>query len=200
MATTITSPADIVNVALAKIGYKLRVNSLYEGSLPAQKTLDIYGQTRDEMLRVAQWPFAQRDLRGVLIKAAPPGGYFGGNVWSALYPPLPWLFEYVYPSDCILVRAVKPADVLVPNFSPQSHIFTVANDSNQRVILSNVPEAVITYTGQITNPTDMPPDFIEALSAALARRLAPSISTIDAVKLEAQEEQVQTVISQKEQM
>jgi hypothetical protein len=201
MATTITSPADIVNVALAKIGYKLRINNLYEGSLAAQKTLDIYGQTRDQVLRLGEWPFAQRDLRGTLIKSAPPGGYFGGNVWdNLLHPPLPWLFEYVYPSDCIKVRAVKPADVLLPNFSPQYHMFTVANDANQRVILSNVAQAVVTYTGQITNPTDMPPDFVEALSAALARRLAPSISTIDAVKLEAQEEQLQTVVSQKEQM
>jgi hypothetical protein len=200
MATTITSPADIVNVALAKIGYKLRINNLYEGSTAAIKTLDIYGQTRDQELRMGEWPFAQRDVPAILIKAAPPGGYFGGNVWSNLYPPLPWTMEYVYPSDCIKVRAVKPADVLLPNFSPQPHLFTVANDGNQRVILSMVPNAVITYTGQVTNPTQMPPDFIEALTAALARRLAPSISTIDAVKLEAQEEQVQTVISQKEQM
>jgi hypothetical protein len=200
MATTITSPADIVNVALAKIGYKLRINNLYEGSLPAQKTLDIYGQTRDDVLRMGKWPFAQRDVPATLIKAAPPGGYFGGNVWSNLYPPLPWRFEYVYPSDCIEVRAVKPADVLLPNFSPQYHTFTVANDGNQRVILSNVPEAVITYTGQVTNPTDMPPDFVEALSEALGRRLAPSISTIDAVKLEAQEEPVAMAMAQKKQM
>jgi hypothetical protein len=199
MPASLQSPADIVNAALAQIGYKDRVATLFEGSRAAKNALDIYGQTRDEMLRLGEWPFAQRDVAGTLIKSAPAGGYVPPTVWSNTYPPLPWLYEYGYNSDFIKVRAVKPAPILIPNYSPQPHLFTVANDGNQRVVLSNVANAVITYTGQVTNPVDMPPDFLEAFIAALGRRLAPLLSTMDAVKLEAQAEQVETQLAERQQ-
>jgi hypothetical protein len=187
MVASLQSPADIVNAALAQIGYKNRVGSLFEGSRAAKNALDIYGQTRDQLLRQGDWPFAQRDLVGNLIKSAPVGGYVPPTVWDEVsYPPLPWLFEYTYPSDCIKVRAVKPQPIFIPNFSPQPYLFAVANDGNQRVILSMVGNAVITYVGQVTNPTDMPVDFVEAFVAALGRRLASLLTTMDAVKLEAQ--------------
>jgi hypothetical protein len=45
----------------------------------------------------------------------------------------------------------------------------------------------------------MPPDFVEAFIAALGRRLAPVLSTMDAVKLEAQAEQLETQIAEHQQ-
>ena len=200
MPTSLQSPADITNAALARIGYKLRIANLYDGSNAARRTLDIYGQTRDQLLRMGDWSFAQRETSGTLIRSAPPGGYIPPNVWNnATYPPLPWLYEYMYMSDCIKVRAVKPTLILVPNYNPQPYLFRIANDGGQRVILSNVPNAVITYVGQVTNPTDMPPDFIEALVASVARRIAPVLSTLDATKFEAQADQVETQIAEHEQ-
>ena len=199
MPASLNSPADIINAALTRIGYKDRVGSLFEGSKAAKKALDIYGQTRDEMLRMGDWPFAQRDTAGSLIKSAPVGGYVPPIVWNSSYPPLPWAFEYAYMSDCIKVLAVKPAPIMIPNFSPQPHLFDDANDGNQRVILSNVANAVITYVGQVTNPSDMPTDFVEAFVASLARRLAPVLSTLDAAKLEAQDEQMETQIAEHQQ-
>jgi hypothetical protein len=62
-----------------------------------------------------------------------------------------------------------------------------------------VGNAVITYVGQVTNPTDMPVDFVEAFVAALGRRLAPLLTTMDAVKLEAQAEQVETTLAERQQ-
>ena len=200
MPSSLQSPADILNASLTRIGFKDRVGSLYEGSKAAKKALDIYGQTRDQMLREGDWSFAQREVTGTLIKSAPVGGYVPPIVWNNLtYPPLPWLFEYMYMSDCIKVRAVKPQVILIPNFSPRPYLFRIANDSGQRVILSNVENAIIAYVGQVTNPTDMPPDFIEAFIASLARRLAPILSTLDAVKLEGQDEQVETNVALHEQ-
>ncbi len=200
MVASIQSPADVVNAALAQIGYKNRVGSLFEGSRAAKNALDIYGQTRDQLLREGDWPFAQRDLVGNLIKSAPPGGYFPPIVWDNItYPPLPWLFEYSYPDDCIKVRTVKPQPILIPNFSPQPYLFAVANDNNQRVILSMVQNAVITYVGQITSPTDMPTDFVEAFISAMARRLAPVLANMDAAKMEAQAEQVETTMAERSQ-
>jgi hypothetical protein len=59
----------------------------------------------------------------------------------------------------------------------------------QRVILCNVPNAICLYTGQITNPIDWEPDFIEAFAAALGRRLAPVLMGLEATKLAAADEQ-----------
>ncbi len=200
MASVLQSPADIVNAAVTRVGYKDRVGSLYEGSKLAKKALDIYGETRDQLLRQGEWPFAQRDAVGTLIKSAPVGGYVPPTIWDPItYPPLPWLFEYAYPGDCIKVRAVKPQPILVPNFSPQPYIFAIANNGNQRVILSMVQNAVVTYVGQITDPTDMPEDFVEAFLASLARRLAPVLANLDAEKMEAQDEQVETALAARQQ-
>lgn len=199
MPSSLQSPADVVNASLARIGYKDRVANLYEGSKAAKIALDIYSQTRDELLRQAEWPFAQRDATGVLLKSAPVGGYVPPTVWSNTYPPLPWLYEYEYFDDCLKVRAVKPAPIFVPNFSPQPHLFAVANDGDARVILSNVANAVVTYVGQVTDPLQMPPDFLEMFVAALARRFAPLTGSLDAVKLEAQDESVETQVAERQQ-
>lgn len=199
MPVSLQSPADIVNASLARIGFKNRVSHLFEGSRAAKNALDIYGQTRDELLRMGEWPFAQRDLLGTVIKQAPAGGYTVAIPWSNTYPPLPWLYEYQYPDNCIKIKTVKSPLAVVPNFAPLPNLFALANDGNQRVILSNISGAVVTYVGRITNPTDMPVDFVEALVASLGRRLAPLLANLDAVKLEAQDEQVETSIAQKQQ-
>ena len=191
----VQSPADLANVALARIGFKLRVGNLYEGSAHAKKILDVYAQTRDTLLRDGDWPFAERNVAGTLLKSAPAGGYIPPTVWSTAYPPLPWIYEYAYPGDCLRVRAVKPTPILVPNFSPQPNLFAVVNDNGftppQRVVVSNVANAVIVYNGQITDPNTWAADFCEAFAAALARRVGPGLEGLEAAKLEAADEQVE---------
>src|ERR1019366_9251122 len=93
MAASVSSPADIINVSLRRIGYKLRVASLYDGSKAAKSALDIYAQTRDEILRQNDWTFAERNIAMVLLKQPPASGYIPPLIWSTAYPPLPWLFE-----------------------------------------------------------------------------------------------------------
>ena len=107
----VQSPADAINVSLRRIGYKLRVASLYDGSKAARSALDIYAQTRDEILRQNDWTFAERNISMTMLKQAPVGGYIPPVTWSTTYPPLPWLFEYAYPTDCLKVRAVKPVPI-----------------------------------------------------------------------------------------
>jgi hypothetical protein len=47
---------------------------------------------------------------------------------------------------------------------------------------------VIVYTGRVTDPAMWQVDFTEAMCAALARRLAPQLASMQAVPLEAQDE------------
>lgn len=193
MANVLSSPSDIVNDALRRIGYKLRVGDLYDGSEAAGLALDIYGQTRDTLLRDGDWQFCRRDMAATLLKAAPAGGYFPPNVWDpTLYPPPPWTFEYVWPDDCLKVRQLKSPPLFPLNPDPQPTLYSVVNDTGytppRRVIVCNIAGALLTYAGRVTNPLDWPVDFTEALCASLARRLAPSLANLDAEKIEAQDE------------
>ena len=200
MAASVQSPADVVNLAARRIGYKLRVGSLYDGSALAMAALDIYAQTRDETLRGFDWGFAERNVAGTLLKQAPPGGYNPATGWSSAYPPLPYFFEYAYPGDCLKVRSVRPTPILIPNFDPRPNLVREYNDSSlnppQKVILCNVPQAIIVYTGQVTDMTTWEADFVEALAAALGRRLAPGLLNAEAAKSAAQDEAASTALAE----
>lgn len=205
MASTIAvqSPEDLINLALVRIGWKGRIGSIYEGSVASKKALDCYSQTRDELLRSFDWGFAERNIDMTLLKSAPIGGYIPPSVWNpATNPPPPWLFEYQYMPDCLKVRSVKQQPLFIFDFDPQPYVFAVENDNGysppQKVILCNVPNAICTYTGQITTPTDWEPDFVEEFAAALGRRLAPSLLGLENAKLAAADEQSATAGAERE--
>lgn len=201
MSAVFTSPEDCVNDALVRIGYKRRIGNIYEGSAAAKVALDIYSQTRDAMLRDGDWGFARRDISLTLLKSAPIGGYIPPTVWSNIYPPVPWPYEYTYPGDCLKIRNIITPPLFIPNYDPRSSNYVVANDTAyspaRKVILCNVgPAALMRYTGQVTDPSTWEPLFSEALSAALARRLAPALANLETEKAEAADEQVQTATAE----
>lgn len=193
MGSSVNSPEDILNLALIRLGYQTRIGSIFEGSKASKAALSIYAQTRDAVLREGDWGFAERNSAMVLIKQAPAGGYAPPNMWSSEFPPPDWLYEVVYPTDALEIRAVKNVPVFVPDFAPRSYVFSVDNDSAltepSKVILCNVFPGIIVYTGQITDPVDFEPDFVEDLAAALARRLGVLLGNQEAAKMEAADEQ-----------
>ena len=198
------NPADLANLALVRMGYsKGRVASLYDGSQAAKAFLDIYAQTRDEMLRQFDWGFAERNIALTLLKSAPVGGYVPPTVWNpAVNPPVGYLFSYAYPGDCIKVRIVKPTPLFFPNMDPQPNTFSIANDNAyspaQRVILCNVPNALMAYTAQVTDPTTWDTGFVESLAEALTRRAAPQLIGIEPSKMAAQAEAADTAMAEAE--
>lgn len=203
MPASVTSPADVVNLALQRIGYKGRVGNLYDGSTAANDALDIYGQTRDELLRQDGWGFNQRDQALTLLKQA-PASYIPPTAWDpAQYPPPPWLFEYLYPPDCLKVRAVRSIPLFIPNFDPQPNLWSIANDNAyappKKVILCNVAFAVLIYSGQVLDPASWEADFVEAFAAALGRRLAPALVSMEMAKLMVADEQASKTLAEMEQ-
>lgn len=180
MVASVQNPADIVNASLARIGRPESIGSLYDGSEFAQQALATYGQTRDALLREADWGFPRRDVVLTLLKSAPGGGYVPGiNPWDAgVNPPRPYQFEYAYPTDCIMLRALKPPDIFQPNFAPYPQNFEIANDAVPvtgqdtapgRVILCYLEDAVATYCGQVTDMAMWDIGFVEALINEMAR-------------------------------
>lgn len=203
MPASLSSPADVVNNALTRIGYKLRVGSLYDGSEAASNALDIYAQTRDEILRQNDWGFAERNVSLTLLKSAPVGGYIPPNMWSTVYPALPWLYEYEYPSDCLKVRALKPSPIFPQNYDPQPYVFNLANDNAyatpKKVVLCNIADAILVYTGQVTDPVTWEADFGETVCAAIGRRIAPSLGLSAMLKIAVPDEAASMAVAEKEQ-
>jgi hypothetical protein len=200
MTSAVTWPEDVVNLALMRIGYEFRVNNLFEGTKHATVALNIYAQTRDEMLRGFDWSFAERNVAMTLLKQAPAGGYFPPNMWSPAYPPVPWLYEVTYPVDALKIRAVKNVPIFLPDFDPQPWQFSVDNDNAlaepSKVVLCNVYPGMIVYTGQITDPLDWEPDFTEALAASLGRRLAPVLVGLQGAQMDARDEQQSVALAE----
>lgn len=202
MPLSLQSPEDICNDALVRIGWKgARIGSLYDGSEAAKKALDIYAQTRDMLLRWQDWGFAERNVTLTLLLSAPIPGYVpGATPWTpGIHPILPWRYEYAYPVDALKVRSIRRAEIFLRNYDPTPKVWRVANDpalvdpdgapSGQQVILCDVANAILVYTGQVTDPADWESEFAETLAASLGRRLAPALTGLDAAKLEAADEQ-----------
>jgi len=187
MTTPLSTPEHICNNALDRIGYKgPAIGNMNEGTLASKVAISLYGQTREELLRQQDWGFAERNTNLRLLKTAPAGGYL--RPWdSSIDPILPWRYEYAYPDDCIKVRSIRQAPVLIPNYDPQPRTYRIAEDdrlidpllSTSRVILTNVAYAVLVYTGEVNNPLNWEPLFTETLCAALAKRFSEALAKLE---------------------
>lgn len=178
MVASASSPADIVNLALRRIGYELRVGSLLDGSEAANQALDIYAQTRDDLLRQNDWGFAERNVALTVLKTAPAGGYFPPTNWSSTYPPLPWAFEYDYPADCLKVRSLKESSLFLFNPDPQPVLFDTAND----YVASETQEQLTAITiNAAGSGVYAPGDVIQLAGGVALRPARVTVSTTKAV-------------------
>lgn len=189
MANVFSSPEDVINDALVRAGWKKRIGSILEGSDAAKAALDIYGQTRDALLRKFEWGFAERNSALSLQKIAPVGGYNPPLVWSSAYPPLPWIYQYGYPADCLEIRSLRTTDIFIPNFNPQAVNYRIANDNSvtpsNKIVLCNIANAICVYTAQVTDPLIWDASFTEALVADLAVKIAPVLANVQTAQAEA---------------
>jgi hypothetical protein len=197
-----TSPEQAINQALVRLGYPEYLGSIWDGTRQARAALQIYGQTRDQFLRQDDFDFAERNVVMTLLKQAPPGGYIPPVVWSTAYPSLPWMYSYAYPSDCLKVRAIRGQALFVFDFDPGPVVYVVENDNSytpaRKVINCNIPSAILTYTGQITDLTSWEPDSVEAFIAQLAARLAPALRP-ELLRAAAEDEMQSFATAEKEQ-
>lgn len=191
---------EIYNRALAEVGTRTTVASQTEPSAEARQCNIAYPGVRDQLLRAANWNFARKTATLALLKAA-PGTPENPNipanpVWSNVYPPPPWLYEYAYPSDCIRMVKIIPQwqsnTGIVPPVFPQSTStpiwwatpgvkFAIQSDENDQnqpytMCVTNAQQAIACYTREITQTEIYDPSFTEALVAALAGRLAISLT------------------------
>src|SRR5258707_9463531 len=98
----------ICNLALLKIGQQVTIQSVTppkpDGSAPATACAVLYQPTIDALFGAAKWNFARKQVYLTQVKTAI--STTSTPVPLADRPPQPWLFEYLYPADCIMARFV----------------------------------------------------------------------------------------------
>lgn len=183
-----TSPVDVANMALDNIGARFSINSLTPPSPPPNADLVArhYQPTVDALLRSAHWNFARKQATLNIIKAR-QGTPENPSGTTLPQPPVPWLYEYAYPTDCMKVRFLipnppqnaQPLPLLAggtfpqpPGLYPVGAKFAVASDTDTggsaiKVILADLQYAQAVYTARIDNPDLWDPSFVLAAAAAL---------------------------------
>lgn len=170
---------DITNRALQLLGTRTTVTSLAEASNEAIQASLCYEAIRDWCLGLENWSFARKTAVLTTIKSVssvvPP--------WNATSEPSPpWLHEYQYPADALLVRyvsnAVANADGTAFLGEPQR--FAVAVDIvaavPATVILTNTTNAIAIYTVRVTDPTNWPWYFERFVVNAMASTLSMALT------------------------
>ena len=178
------SDVQICNLALDEAHSRSSISAIGESSAEGQACARQYEQCKEAVLRSAHWNFARRQVTLSLLKDAttiPPGTV-----------PQPWMYEYSYPSDCLLAYAMLP-QMANPNGQaidagwqpPQPQMpmvrFIVAQDDDVTgnaipVILTNTPQAQLIYTRRVDNPNLFDAIFIETFIAYLGAKLAATLT------------------------
>jgi hypothetical protein len=169
-----TTDVDICNMALGKIGTRTTIVSLTEGSNEANQCNIYYTNTRDALLRSHRWDFIRNQASLALIADAT----IGQTV------PIPWAYEYAYPSDCLKPWYMIPNPVSTPGTYPFPTNFPaisvdnppvkyvvgtdIVNGVRRQVILTNLPQAILVYGVSGIDPSFYDTQFVELLSIALA--------------------------------
>jgi len=176
---TIT-PVDIVNRALQAIGAQATIQSIFPPdalSTEAQAANILYTSRMQALERSAHWNFARFQAPLTLLNSAVKSD----GTANPAPPPVPWLYEYAVPSDCLKIRFLQPyfnpmAGVpLVPFttgmtatplwYNSPAVPFVVGNDkispdgvapaTPTKVILTNHPQAIAVYTADYTQTPDL---------------------------------------------
>lgn len=131
------TPTDIANRALDASGVDFTLGDLEEGTRPAQVCLRAYGECVRSLHRSANWDFARKTAQLALLADAT-----GQTAGVGTVVPIPWLYEYAYPTDCMKARFLPqtmPTPGAVPLMTGLAQVatdkirpapFVVATDPN----------------------------------------------------------------------
>lgn len=161
-----TSQVSVVNTALEFIAAQTQITSISDGSPAASAASVIYNPIVQLLLRQLNPDFARTTKMLSLSGAGTP------------MPP--WAYEYLYPSDCVWLRQVRPAvgsyNVNDPQPVRSAVAFDVISAVNTKVILANLISAQAVYTSSTPTEAQWDSSFAEAVSRRLANPLAMALS------------------------
>lgn len=184
-----TSIVDICNRALSAIATRSSITSFNDGSVEGYQCGLWYDEMRQRLLRTAQWGFARMQVQLTQLGDAIPDNT----------APYPFGYSYAYPSICLRMRyilAPPPPNYSGPSAPPvvgqplvgpmfpapsRTNRFLIMNSQNSagqytKLLVSNIYQAYGVFTGDITDPNQFDPMFRDALTSAIAAKIALPLS------------------------
>lgn len=141
---------EIINIALARLG-ESPIQSLEEGSVPANTAKTVYDAARRSALRDYNWNFA--------LSVATLARY-GAT-------PHDFRFAFALPADCL--RAIRLRREGVPDRADPRGIRFVIRSGR---LLTEEPKALLEYLRDVTDESEFDSKFVEAFTYKLASELA----------------------------
>lgn len=136
----------------------------FDGSAAGVALANLYIPCVQTVSRQFGWDFS-RNIQPLVLSGNPPGAT--------------WAYEYLYPSDCIQIRQVRPT-IITDKFDPIPITYTIAN-----TLVSGVPTKVIqtNLVNAIAVYSNYPPEytwdalFRETVVRLLSSELSIAISS-----------------------
>ena len=161
MVTVMASKVEIWNMALVRVGSSGFIQSPTENSAEANHCRVVYPNSVKATLEATvDWSFARR--KAALADLGTPDD--------------DWSYQYAYPSNCIKARKILTN---VRNAKPLPFKIGLNSSGTQKVINTDVSEAVLIYTMNVTNEALFSAAFAEMLSWKIALEIAPALSGND---------------------
>jgi hypothetical protein len=192
------SVTSLANRALLAVGGQSLIGNLTTNDDPASVAINtLWAPTFQQLARAAWWNCLRAQTTLTLLKAA-QGTPENPQGTTLPIPPVPWLYEYQLPSNCIHARYIVPTlppgvvgapplttgQINAPLFTGgaayqipfQVAYDTDANGNPLTVILTNQTQAQLVYTVDAENPSIWDSQFQAAFVAALAAFLVPALT------------------------
>jgi hypothetical protein len=157
------TPTDVAQLSLDATGWPTTIGDLEEGTREAQLLLRSYWVCLRQLLRAAHWAFARKTSPLVLLADAT-----GNTPNVGTIVPVPWIYSYSRPTDCMKARFV-PWNYNVNPGAPQGNIVPANN------------QAPLTTAGQapLTGARLRPARWVEATDFNYPFPSAPGADTWD---------------------
>ena len=192
--TSSSSVISVSNRALLMAGARTQISSLTEGSTASIAVNALFQPTFEQLARTAPWSCLRKQSSLTMIQAA-QGTPENQSGTAFTLPPVPWLYAYSYPPDCLYVRQIVPsypssgtsslttqdwpAQTFTPNGGAINYAVAYQTDiSNNPIetVLTNQDQAIAIYTVNQANPQIWDSLFEHAFVASLAAFLVPALS------------------------
>lgn len=168
-------PVEVSNLALLEIGNQGTIQSFQDGTPQSTAAAQFYTPKTQMLLRSANWDFCRKTAPLTLLRVAAQLVPTVAPVYQNP-PPQPFLFEYAYPVDCLKGRFLVPYCPPVPTqspplttapniaplpYTPDTAIpFVTSTDFDGqgnpiKVILTNLPQAQLVYTADLSQFPDL---------------------------------------------
>lgn len=184
-------------MALLSIGARAQTSSINpsDGSTASDACSTLYSFVFEQLARVSKWGCLNKQATLTLIQAA-QGTPENPTGTSLPLPQQEWLYAYLYPPDCLLMREIMPSISTSGNAVNQTSLnnsitswipgqiqipyeigyTTDSNNNPLQVILTNQEYAVASYTVNQQDPSTWDSLFTSAFVASLAAYLVPALS------------------------